>query len=170
MGTCVLLLMEYLSHFLFTKWDKWQKMETQMLLYNDRTARKMNSWDGTLSAFEKVSLMLRFKDGFLVFFVWEFLYLDCIDILGQIVLCCGGLFSRLWDVQEHSWPLPTKCSDRPEWQLKLPVSRRFQLSLLYTETTSFRNSALYWCLRKNKLYELLLAVRANFGFNASLLL
>ena len=114
MGTCVLLLMEYLSHFLFTKWDKWQKMETQMLLYNDRTARKMNSWDGTLSAFEKVSLMLRIKDGFLVFFVWEFLYLDCSDILGQIVLCCGGLFSRLWDVQEHSWPLPTKCSDRPQ--------------------------------------------------------
>lgn len=36
-------------------------------------------------------------------------YFGFIDILGQIILCCGGKVCALWDVLQHPWPLPSKC-------------------------------------------------------------
>lgn len=32
-----------------------------------------------------------------------------IDILDPIIFCCGGLPCALWDVEQHPWPLLSRC-------------------------------------------------------------
>lgn len=48
----------------------------------------------------------------------EFLNPGTIHIWGQIILCCGGLFCALQDVQQLPWPLPTRYGQYPP----LPVT------------------------------------------------
>lgn len=47
-----------------------------------------------------MNIQLTFRAGFL--------NLSTVNILGQIVLRCGGLSCALYNVWQHPWPLPSR--------------------------------------------------------------